>query len=316
MPFEKFEQPPAIRPEEKKKEAKEAPTRSVFETKRGEMFFAERLTNSEDQRVEKVHQMLADHFGKEEVDPPEVMKQAMTGEMETGEKCAPYLIHVAENSKGEVVGVYTGAVVETVNNNGKVSEKSGVLIGCYSLVSSEMRGKGIWKKLHEDLEKTAAKDAKSRGLGIKGFMAEAHDEMEPIFNKQGVKRAYIKTKDGFVEMPYEQPPLDWDKKTGNPTEDAGTVPEHLMLKLASGKDTLSGKELMEMVRGMYYYNNYREEEYFGNPKAYQEHTKFVEGIEQKLADFIGRKKVYLLSSQDREAAKATGIKFVEHNVEK
>lgn len=140
MPNGKFEQPPEIKPGE---EAKRIP----FETREGEKFFAERLTNPEDPRVEKVQEMLAGHFGKKEVDPMEVMKQAMTGKMETGEEVPPYLIHVAENARGEIKGVRTGAVVETVDAKGKVSEKSGVLLGCYSLVSPEMQGKGIWKEL-------------------------------------------------------------------------------------------------------------------------------------------------------------------------
>lgn len=290
--------------------------RIAFETKEGEeKFFVERLTNPEDPRVKKVQEMLAGHFGEKEVDPVGVMQEAMTGRMATGEKCAPYLVHVAENSKGEIIGVRTGAVVGMVDRNGEVSGESAVQLGCYSLTSPEVRHKGVWKNLFKAQEEAANKDAESRGLKIKGFMAEAHDDAEPVLNKEEIKRAYIKTKKGYIEVPYEQPPLDWDTKTGKPTEDAGIVPEHLMLKLASGKDKLSGKELMEMVRGMYYYNNYREEEYFKNSEAYQEHTEFVEGIEKKLADFIGRKKVHLLSSAEREAMRATGIKFVEHKAE-
>ena len=291
----------------------EEAVRTSFESEEGEKFSAEQLTNPEDSRVDKVQEMLAGHFGEEEVDPPEVMKEAMTGRMATGEECPKYLIHVAENSKGEIIGLRTGAVVETVNAKGKMSESSGVLLGCYSLTSPEARGKGVWKELFKAQGEAAQKDAESRGLKIKGYMSEAHDGMEPVLNTEGAKRAYIKMGDGsFKELPYEQPPLDWDPETGNPTEGAGVVPEHLMLRLASGKNDLSGKELMEMVRGMYYYNNYREEEYFQDKEAYDRHTEFVEGIEQKLAESIGKGKVYLLSRQEREAMQNQGTKFIEH----
>lgn len=307
MPFEQFEQPP------KEAAKKEETMRVAFETKEGEKFFAERLINPDDPRVKKVQEMLAGHFGKKEVDPLEVMKGAMTGRMETGEEVPPYLIHIAENSKGKINGVHTGAVVETVDSRGNMSEKSGVSLGCYTLVSPEMRGRGVWKALFKAQQESATRDAERRGIEIKGFIGEANKDIEPILNKVGIKRAYIKTKDGsFRELPYEQPPLDWDSKTGKPAKGAGTVPELLVLKLASGENNLSGKKLMEMVRGMYYYNNYREEGYFKTPKAYERHTEFVEGIEQKLADFIGRRRVHLLSAQEREAAKARGIKFVEH----
>ncbi len=295
--------------------SEEQPIKAPFETREGERFFAERLISPEDPRVEKVQEMLEGHFGKNEVDPIEAMKQAMIGKMETGEKCASYLIHVAENSKGEIKGVHTGAVVETVDARGDISEKFALSLGCYAVVSPEMRNQGIWENLFQTHEKTAKIDADRRGLEIKGFMTEAHNEIEPILNKQDVKRAYIKTKEGFRELPYEQPPLDWNARTGKPAKDAGIVPEHLMLKLSSGENRLSGKELMEMVRGMYYYNNYREEEYFKTGKAYKTHTEFVEGVEQKLADFIGKKQVRLLSRGERETMGDKGVKFIEHKTE-
>lgn len=289
--------------------------RTAFETKEGEKFFAEILLNPEDPRVERVHEMLERQFGKEEVDPIEVMKQAMTGRMETGEECPRYLIHVAEN-KGEIVGLRTGAVVETVDAKGKVSKKSSIQLGAYSVTSPEARGKGIWKELFRAQREAARKDAASRDLEIKGFMTEAHSDIEPVLNSEGVKRAYIRMKDGFFrELPYEQPPLDWNTETGKPAKGAGVVPEHLMLKLTSEANKLSSRELMEMVRGMYYYNNYREEEYFISDKAYGVHTEFVEGIEQKLADFIGRKTVYLLSASERETMMHKGVKFIQHQSE-
>lgn len=302
--------------EETKREEKTESLGTEFETKEGKKFFTERLTNPEDPRVEKVQAMLENHFGKEELDSIEMMKQAMTGEMETGEKVPPYLIHVAENSKGEIEGVYTGAVCETVDKKGKVSEKSAVSLGFYTVVATEMRKKGIFKNLLKAFEKSSAKDAKDRGLNIKGLMGEAHDEIEEPMNKQGVRRAYIKADGVFFEVPYEQPPVDWNQETGKPAEGAGVMPEHLMLKLTSGKDKVSGKELMEMVRGMYNYNNYREEEYFKSGKAYNDHTKSVKKIEQNLADFIAGKTIYLLSAKEREAMKKKGVQFSEQEVGK
>ena len=224
--------------------------RTAFKTKEGENFFTERLVSPEDSRVDEVQKMLKKHFGGEEVDPVEVMKQAMTGRMATGEVCPEYLVHVAEDSRGKIEGLHTGAVVEMVNVRGNASKESAVQLGCYTLTSPEARGKGVWKALFDAQEESARRDAQARGLEIKGFMTEAHGEMEPILNGKDVKRLYIQTKDGsFKELSYEQPPLDWDPETGSSAEGAGVVPEHLMLKLTSGKNELSGKELMEMVKG-------------------------------------------------------------------
>ncbi|MBI2041659.1 MAG: hypothetical protein HYT20_01390 [Candidatus Nealsonbacteria bacterium] len=290
--------------------------KTVFETKEGEKFSTERLTNPEDPRVNKVQEMLERQFNKEEVDSIETLKQAMAGIMKTGEKVPPCLVHVAENIKGEIMGVHTGAVCETVDAKGKVSEKSAVSLGFYTVVSPEMREKGVWKNLFKAYEKAAAKYAKERGIKINGYMAEAHDEIESPLNKQGAKRAYIKAEGVLFELPYEQPPVEWNSETGKPEEGAGTVPEHLMLKLASEKNKVSGKQIMEMVRGMYLYNNYREEEYFNSKEAHKEHTKFVKRIEQNLADFVAGKTVYLLSAKEREAMKKKGVQFSEYETGK
>ncbi|MDO8559138.1 MAG: hypothetical protein Q7R84_02295 [bacterium] len=304
-------------PAEPKKEAKEVgeeSTKTALETKEGEKFSIERLTNPEDPRVNKVQEMLEKYFRSEEVDPIEVLKQAMTGTMATGEKVPSYLIHVAENSKGEIEGLQTGAVCETVDAKGNISKKSGVSLGFYTVVPPEMRKKGIFKNLFKAYEKAAGKDAEERGLRINGSMGEAHDEVEPVFNNQGMKRAYVKASGVFFELPYQCPPVDWNTETGKPEEGAGTMSEHLMLKLTSGKNKVSGKQIMEMVRGMYNYNNYREEEYFKSEKAYKDHTKFVKRIEQNLTDFVAGKTVYLLDAKEREAMKKKGVQFSEQEL--
>lgn len=304
MTIENLNQQPITPEAPEEKEQKDQP-RTAFETKEGEKFFAERLASPEDPRVKTVQSMLEKNFGKKEVDPVEVTKEAI-------EEVPPYLVHVAENSKGEVVGLNTSAVVETVNARGRESEKYGVWLGCYDLVNRQERDKGVREELFKISEQAAQKDAQQRELEIRGFMTEVSGAEESFFNSVGAKRAYIKTRKGYEELPYEQPPLDWNPKTGRPAEDAGSVPEHLMLKLTSGKDKLSGRELMEMVRGMYYYNNYQDKEDFKNAKAYERHTEFVEGIEQKLADFIGRRKVHLLSREEREALAEKDAKFIHH----
>lgn len=285
---------------------KEDQSGTAFETKEGRKFYAERLIDPESPKVAEAYEMLANQFGKEELDSLKTTKEAISDT----EK--PYLFHVAKNEKGEVVGVRTSAVVETVNAKGQESKKSALLLGCYAVTALKERGQGIWKNLFKNQEQAAMEDAKRRGLEVRGSMTEVHGSMEPILNKEGFKRPYIKVGRGYKELPYEQQPLDWDAKTGKPAEGAGSVPEHLMLKLASGENVVSRKELMEMIRGMFYYNNYPQEGYFKTAKAENAHAKTMKEAEENLSELIGKKKVYLFSSQEREAARATGIKFVEH----
>lgn len=165
-------------------------------------------------------------------------------------------------------------------------------------------------------EKETAKDAKER---VRDYITEAHDEIESTLNRQGLKRAYIKAGRVFFELSYERPPVDWNPETGKPAEGAGAAPEHLMLKLASGKNKVSGKELMEMIRAMYHYKNYREEGYFKSKEAYEEHIKFMKKIEENIEDSaVGKrgKTLHLFSANEREIMEKKGAKFIEQELKK
>jgi GNAT superfamily N-acetyltransferase len=312
-PEQMFGTPPfeGVKPEQPKKE--EEAMKMQFETREGERFTVERLTSPEDPRVQEVQRMLSRRFGKEEVDPIEVMKQSMTGRMDTGEEVPRLLVNVVQDERGKVVALATGAAVELVDEKGNLSASKALLLDAYTIVPEKLRAKGVAEHLFQAREEAARKDAQSRGLEIAGYIVEDGGRDEEFYNRQGAKRVYIeKGKGMFVEVPYFQPPLDWDQKTGKPAGDAGTVAEHLMIKLFSGANRLSGEELMAMVRGMYYYNNYPGEDYFSSEKARLEHERFLHEVEKNLAAAVVGKTVRLFSREELEAMQAQGVKFIRH----
>lgn len=299
------EKPPASAPEIQT----EATERKVIESREGEKYFAERLVNPEDPKVERFQEMLENNFGKKEVDPLEVTKEAIKDD-------PPYLIHVVENSKGEIKGLNASAVIETVDAEGEASKKSASWFDCYTLMSPDARGQGLAKKVFESQHESAIKDAESRGTEIKSWVAETHNAAEGFFESVGMRRVYSRDKGGVMrEVAYSQMPLNWDEKTGKPAEGAGPVPEHLMVKMTSGENKISAKDFQEMVRGVHYYSSYWDKEDFKTQEAYDNHVKYLEKAEEEFFKSIGKKDLHLLSVAERAEMSGKGIKFVEHKIE-
>ncbi|MFH1820304.1 MAG: hypothetical protein ABH805_00025 [Candidatus Nealsonbacteria bacterium] len=260
-----------------------------------------RLVDPKDPRVEEIQELLEANLKPEEVDPIETLRETITGKMSTGEEVPPYLVHYATNNEGKVVAVLAGAVVPLVDEEGEESLTVGVLLGCYAVILS--KATGVASDLLLALEKSAMEDAGERDIMVYGFLIEAQDKIEVASNRHGLKRLYVKKKNGsLTELPYKQPPVDWNPETGDPADGAGVVPEHLMLKIISPKVVreIPGQNLMDMIRGMFYYNNYREEEYFNSKKAYRVHNRYVEAIEKELTEFIGDKTVFFLSQKEKK----------------
>ena len=252
---------------------------------RDQTFRAERITNPEDPRVDPVQAFLQAQFKSQEVDPVEVMRTAI------------------------------GAVLELKNEDYERIEDKAIIQGSYIAAVKKYRRLGVGSKAFEFRMAEAMEDAKRRGLEIVAYVGEVFDDSEAFINSQGASRLYIREgNDQYKEVPYYQPPLDWNLETGRPAEGARTVPEHLMVRTMDGSKTISGEQLLEMVRVIYDYNNYREREAFKNARAYRTHTGIIGNIEEELTETVSGKDLMMISREERESMKAQGITFVEHGL--
>ena len=113
-------------------------------------------------------------------------------------------------------------------------------------------------------------------------------------------------------------PNSWEAKTGEPAEDAGPVPEHLMLRLTDERQEIKKEELLAMIKPVYIKSYLLPAENFTSEKAYENSESMVLGYLQKLKADIADSKddnFFLLSAQEREQKKLqakTGKKeFIE-----
>ena len=94
-----------------------------------------------------------------------------------------------------------------------------------------------------------------------------------------------------------------DDATGEPREEP--VPEHIMVRLVNGEQTMPNEDLLRMVKAMYVEyvgakDNYDSEE------AYQKALGYNMGLLGELADAIGQSKdgaIFFMSREERDAKK-------------
>ena len=90
---------------------------------------------------------------------------------------------------------------------------------------------------------------------------------------------YAETPDGAAEIPYIQPPLDFDKATGEPA--TRPVSEHLMIRLVDYVAELTAADILEIVWSIYESYFFGEED-FESAEAYQRHCAVIAGIFEEL----------------------------------
>jgi hypothetical protein len=126
------------------------------------------------------------------------------------------------------------------------------------------------------------------------------------------RRVYIETaSDQYTELPYIQPALEFDPKTGLPAEGSGEVPEHLMVHFLDGEP--DKERLASAVDGIYRWCNIYPEGFFRNVQAYEAHKVYVAKIRNHLANFVFNSgHLRLLSANEREICRQQGTKIIEH----
>ncbi|MFY9492988.1 MAG: hypothetical protein WAP55_00670 [Minisyncoccia bacterium] len=148
-----------------------------------------------------------------------------------------------------------------------------------------------------------------------GIVGEMVETVEEFFLKVGgCRRLYVETPERILEIPYIQPPLDFDKRTGRPLKNP--VPEHLMLRLVDYGDELSVEDVLKIVWSIYE-SYFFEEDDFESEKAYHRHcavmSELFENLKRSLPDPSSR--VFMMNHVIRQGLardlKNAGRKLVE-----
>lgn len=288
--------------------------RQVIITPEGERLIIERITDPNDPRIDEIQELLKQQFKPEEVDPKEIMQSAIEGKSYlTGNPIPRYIVTVVQNERGDIVGLATGAVLRLIDKDWHLVGKDSVVFGAYIETAKNFRLRGVAKHAFGFRLLAGESEAQLQGLKVKGYIGEIVDEAELFLNAQGACRLYMHEADGsYKEVPYWQPPIEWDQETGEPAEGAGAVLEHLMVHLPSDEDKLDGSILMSMVRAIYQYDHKWDREAFKNEAAYLKHLRYMSGITERLEDEISGKELVMFTAKEREELKNKGVVFIEN----
>ncbi|MFA6521618.1 MAG: hypothetical protein WCT53_04510, partial [Candidatus Gracilibacteria bacterium] len=243
-----------------------------------------------------------DRFGSEELDPEDIMKGQMEGKRKGYESMGTRAIILAvKNEKGEVIATLDGGLLPLLDEAGKETGESTFMV-FYVATSEEYESTGLAGEAMLAAYHEAAKEAQARGLKLIGGSGECTFDTLRYWQTYGWKRAYTQDKAGnFREVPYTQPPLDFDLKTGEVAEGCGDAPEHFMVDLFdknAEKDPNIATKLAQMVKAFYRANNYVDRRAFETEAAYQKHREAIVPHEQQFLGDLKKGQVKLMSSNE------------------
>lgn len=284
-----------------------------IEAKEEGQFTAARIENLKDPRLESSQKLLEGEFGKDEIDSSEVIRDAMK------DKDEPYMVFATENEEKEMVGTHHAALLRIRDAEGGASEQERILYGIYTVIPEQFRRGGHGGVLVRDAVAESYKQLGEEERIIGRVTEASAHENEGYHNhalkaNEGMRRLYYQNEGGeWVEAPYQQIPLDWNKNTGEAV--AENISEHLMYApLDRAKDTMEGSELVDVVRTIHYYNMWSEDR-FKTEEAYQRHEEIVEEFIEQFSQAVEGKIFRMISKAEREEMLQQGAGFIENEAQ-
>lgn len=274
-----------------------------------------RIPDGQAEIIPEIQKFFENKFGKDEVDPEEVFRNAIDGNTAWGTKdVATYQVHTIQNEAEKVLHTLAGGRLQLTDSNGRSLDTQMFMIA-YAMTDASVQGQGLPQESYASAIMQAAKDAAAEGKQLSLSGIEAVHTSEDLLNKIGFKRVYIESTDkpgSYEELRYVQPALDFDPATGAVAEDAGTAAEHLMVH-GFGKQEPTKEDILATVRAFYTWNNTWPQEAFENVAALEAHRQHVQAVWSEFKDQIekGGRLVYL-DKDGRERMRRDGSNIFEH----
>lgn len=279
----------------------------------GKKYTIEHVESGDAPVLSRVQEMLVKAFGEEEVDPEEILRSAVNGETPFGTKdevkCKVFVI---KDEKGKVISTAIGGHLDFHDAEGKPTGETMLMIG-YVLTDNNIRQSGLAREAYISMMTDAAIEAEKTGKKFTLMCGEASWRAEPYLNKLGRKRVYIQQKKGaYKELPYYQPALDFDTKTGEVADGAGEAAEHLMVRPMDRK-TPSKEKMAQMVSAFFRWCNRWPPQAFENKGAYEKHKAYVDRIEGNFnRELESGGQLIFLDKKGRDVLRGRGITVQEH----
>ncbi len=283
----------------------------------GETFTIHSIENGDDPLLSGVQTLFEKTFGEEEVDPEEILRSAVEGKTPWGtQEDLKYKVFAVTNSDGEVVSTVAGGHLDLKDADGKSSEETMFMVA-YAVTSPVVKKSGLAREAYISALQNTVADARGKEKKLIMSAGECTYTSEIFWNRIGWKRVYqeqgTKEKKVYSEVPYIQAALDFDEKSGLPTEDAGEAPEHLMVDPFDGR-MLTKKHIISVVEAFYRWCNRWPREAFENDVAYRRHMRYVDKIFKTFKNFVdSHGEPIMLDGAGRDALRKRGMTVKEHS---
>lgn len=284
------------------------------------------LSGPKDAVFEPSYKLMQERFGENELDPKEIMQDQMKGLRKGFESMGTRAQIISiKDDRGEVVCTLNGGLLPLLDEEGQQTGES-IFMVFYVATDPKVEGIGIGREAMITAYQVAAQEAKDRRLRLIGCAGECTYTSKRYWENLGWRRAYTQDeRDDVSEVPYVQPPLDFDLETGEIAEGCGDAPEHFMVRLFDGamvKDPNIARTFARIVAAFYRANNFIDRRAFegviGTDKpdevetAYQRHRQaIVPHLEQFTRDVM-RGRIVLLSGAECAALQIAGKKVTHH----
>ena len=203
----------------------------------GERFSTEQVLDPESPDVDKIVDFMGT-FKPEEQDSADTIKNAIALE--------DYAYLVIKDADGKVIAHNETSYLELPAAAGKKKSNEVILFSGYTVADSNLRRSGLGSQLNKAAFEFGLKKAQENKQEVKALITEAVPTSEPFRNSLGYGRLYFEDKDGNIrEVPYVEPPLDWNFETGEPETEA--VNGHLMMRMVNGDKKVPAADLIRIV---------------------------------------------------------------------
>ncbi len=278
----------------------------------GEKFSIERIKDPESADLSQVQSLFEEVFGAEEVDPEEILRNAVGGRsaFDPEQQDIEYKVFTVKDKEGKVISVVSGGILELIRNEDE-DTKENIFMVAYAVTDPSARQGGLAREAYISALQHAAEESEQNGKKLAFAAGECTYTSEKFWNKVGWERLYKKTSEGnFKEIEYIQPALDFDENTGLPAEDAGEAPEHLMID--GFGESIKAEDAIATVAAFYQWCNMWPPEAFESDEAYKKHQAYVE---EKMAEFKEQfeesGELRMMKKSEREAMQKNGMTVEE-----
>lgn len=278
----------------------------------GQTFQIHQIRNPEDPRLNNVLQFLSVEFDPAVLNDTESFKRKLIGITEYGKPRPAYRCFYITNPDDEIIGVRVAEQIPLIKD-GEPQPGESIFYAIYIVLKKKYRGStNIPTEVYAASLMDAAEMAYKTGQSVEYMIAECSKDTEKLQNRIGLKRVYLKNKNGALkEIEFYQPPMQFKKDTGK--ADSETSAEHLMIMKTNGSE-MTKEEVYNTTASLF--NQYRSNhprEYFDSDQAFQKHEEIFDKILQDLRNQIDSyDDVVLMSQFERgEASKNTPIERFE-----